>query len=682
MRGLIILLFLAGCVSAAYWVSNPGNCPQTHGDYPGQDCSPNLICGDSGGTAQCNQSAISPPGSMVASTTDQDSGGCQDGTCNGGYIIDCFATADSGDPYCDNNGAAWCDRNSSCRDSPVYRRTNCTASMWSSSVCGLCRSGRYNCYGDTNCESTATSGCENGDNNNYDEATCDDATGGGTCECDSGYGDCDAGGEGSGNGCEVQFGVTDWPTGGNNHYDDCSTCGCDTNYEDCDASGCGGGDGCEIHYNVACATNAQNLTGCTDCQCNNNYYDCDSDLSSYFGGNGCEVQDDSSCSIGVLPGTYNCYADGGGSCVDGIGGSSYSCDCEVDDQDIATTGDLVLWSGGDPMLFMSQLGSGDGIFVNFSDSKIFNVNKTGAYWDGTDLSTPGGGGGFAGFPPWLFNDTTNMYWNESHGNQTYLHLSACSDTELYVWGYGCINNESVGVDTDTQLSQEQVEDYAGGMWTGNTETGISIDYQDGDGTIDAVLSIDYIAESSILNSSEVNTEALLEALLGDVSDVFTDNDGALDDDDVTAADVGTASPSLDDADASIEWEDSPALDADGSITDGYIVEADLKVVNSPTDEHILTYESTTGDFEWHTCAEITGSADLCDGDDATGGGGGGGSPYWDDVGNYISSNVSINNGDVNVTGQLIVRRNISIIDQGARVTWGMINTTHWRLAVE
>ena len=39
-------------------------------------------------------------------------------------------------------------------------------------------------------------------------------------------------------------------------------------------------------------------------------------------------------------------------------------------------------------------------------------------------------------------------------------------------------------DTDTQLSQEQVEDFAGGMVSGNTETLISVIYQDGDGTID------------------------------------------------------------------------------------------------------------------------------------------------------------------------------------------------------
>ena len=49
-----------------------------------------------------------------------------------------------------------------------------------------------------------------------------------------------------------------------------------------------------------------------------------------------------------------------------------------------------------------------------------------------------------------------------------------------------------------------------------------------------------------------------------------------------------------------------------------ITEAKLKAVDAAVDEDIITYESTTGDFEYHTCAEITGSAGLCDGNDASG----------------------------------------------------------------
>ena len=37
------------------------------------------------------------------------------------------------------------------------------------------------------------------------------------------------------------------------------------------------------------------------------------------------------------------------------------------------------------------------------------------------------------------------------------------------------------------LTNEQVQDIVGGMLTGNTETGITVTYQDGDGTIDFVV---------------------------------------------------------------------------------------------------------------------------------------------------------------------------------------------------
>ena len=41
--------------------------------------------------------------------------------------------------------------------------------------------------------------------------------------------------------------------------------------------------------------------------------------------------------------------------------------------------------------------------------------------------------------------------------------------------------------TNTQLTEEQVEDFVGGMVTGNTETGIAVTYDDSDGTLDFVV---------------------------------------------------------------------------------------------------------------------------------------------------------------------------------------------------
>ena len=49
------------------------------------------------------------------------------------------------------------------------------------------------------------------------------------------------------------------------------------------------------------------------------------------------------------------------------------------------------------------------------------------------------------------------------------------------------NNLTFTTNTDTQLTEEQVEDFVGGMLTGNTETGITVTYQDSDGTLDFVL---------------------------------------------------------------------------------------------------------------------------------------------------------------------------------------------------
>lgn len=46
-------------------------------------------------------------------------------------------------------------------------------------------------------------------------------------------------------------------------------------------------------------------------------------------------------------------------------------------------------------------------------------------------------------------------------------------------------------DTNTQLSDEQVEDIVGGMLTGNTEEGVTATYQDSDGTIDFVNAYNY-----------------------------------------------------------------------------------------------------------------------------------------------------------------------------------------------
>ena len=100
-----------------------------------------------------------------------------------------------------------------------------------------------------------------------------------------------------------------------------------------------------------------------------------------------------------------------------------------------------------------------------------------------------------------------------------------------------------GTDTNTQLSTEQVQDIIGGMLTGNTESGITVAYEDGDGTIDftvasqtdenftsadhtaldaAVSKLSYIEAGATADQTAAEIRALVESASD--SNVFTDAD--------------------------------------------------------------------------------------------------------------------------------------------------------------
>lgn len=84
--------------------------------------------------------------------------------------------------------------------------------------------------------------------------------------------------------------------------------------------------------------------------------------------------------------------------------------------------------------------------------------------------------------------TTNSFRTVTAGGNT---LGA-SETLAFTAGSNITITESGGAVTiagtaNTQLSNEQVQDIVGGMFSGNTETGITATYQDSDGTIDLVV---------------------------------------------------------------------------------------------------------------------------------------------------------------------------------------------------
>ena len=82
-------------------------------------------------------------------------------------------------------------------------------------------------------------------------------------------------------------------------------------------------------------------------------------------------------------------------------------------------------------------------------------------------------------------DTTTDTLTLAAGSNVTITTDASSDTITFA-----------ATDTNTQLTEEQVEDFVGGMVTGNTETGISVTYQDGDGTLDFAVSDTTVAGDS------------------------------------------------------------------------------------------------------------------------------------------------------------------------------------------
>ena len=83
-------------------------------------------------------------------------------------------------------------------------------------------------------------------------------------------------------------------------------------------------------------------------------------------------------------------------------------------------------------------------------------------------------------------------------------------------------------DLSTTLTQEEVEDYVGAMVTGNTETGITVTYQDGDGTLDFVTDITETSTSTLTNKTldtASNTITVVEADISDLGSYLTDITG-------------------------------------------------------------------------------------------------------------------------------------------------------------
>lgn len=183
----------------------------------------------------------------------------------------------------------------------------------------------------------------------------------------------------------------------------------------------------------------------------------------------------------------------------------------------------------------------------------------------------------------------------------------------------------------TFVTQEQVEDWVGGMMVG-IETLISVDYDDPNGEIDYVVDEASIDHASITNTHNLSTD-IIHSYVDSVASALTG---------VLRADAGLLSIDSDVTDL-VTFPTDHQIDADTTTWDatrywvgqqGYItgnesitlsgdvsgtgttaitttigadkiLESMLKEVSTtPGDEDFLTYEGTGGDFEWHSIADL------------------------------------------------------------------------------
>jgi hypothetical protein len=124
--------------------------------------------------------------------------------------------------------------------------------------------------------------------------------------------------------------------------------------------------------------------------------------------------------------------------------------------------------------------SGKNYPVELSSEKMF-VNVP---WTDTNTNTTyTAGSGLTLSGTTFSHSDTSTQASSSNSGRTYIQ-SINVDGQGHVTGLSTATETVVNTDTNTQLSNEQVQDIVGAMVASNSESGITVTYQDADGTID------------------------------------------------------------------------------------------------------------------------------------------------------------------------------------------------------
>ena len=171
--------------------------------------------------------------------------------------------------------------------------------------------------------------------------------------------------------------------------------------------------------------------------------------------------------------------------------------------------------------------------TNYPTSSLSgNINLT-SQVSGT-LPVANGGTGLTDIST-LLNSNNTIFKTISVSGQSDIVADSATDTLTLVGAGGATittddSNDTITITTDTQLTEEQVQDMVGAMFSSNTETGITATYEDGDGTIDLVvgtLNQDTTGTASkvVVSDSTANTD--FPIVFNDESNALLDDTGSL-----------------------------------------------------------------------------------------------------------------------------------------------------------
>ena len=183
-------------------------------------------------------------------------------------------------------------------------------------------------------------------------------------------------------------------------------------------------------------------------------------------------------------------------------------------------------SGTDDVVTFSA-GGGISYAVTGNTIQIISSNSLGGLSDVTISGSPTPGEVIKYVSGTGWTNSTDATSGGSDGNDYVTNLSLSGTTLTAEFGNTSLNQtiDLASINSNTQLSTEQVQDIVGAMFSGNTETNITATYQDSDGTIDLDVSG---------GGTDTTYDLTAAASSGDAKITLTDSNGSPDDVTLTA----------------------------------------------------------------------------------------------------------------------------------------------------